>query len=400
MHLLSVSEKIFFFVCGLGILQGVLLALLVYFKPQSDRSVNIFLAFYIFCTSAIMSLPLLLQIIGWRNSFIVLQIPLLSGPLLYLYLRSFKESIGWRKVLPHLIPFFLFSILSYFNLSSVSDKYPGAKDVPGEFLNSPLTLLITYAKPLQQILYYFLSRKALLSYQRSIRHLFSETSRIDLNWTKFLVNGYLILVLTFVLLFPLMLRYPEHFNLLLLINMAVATPYIYMATHRGIMQPTLWQAKPGLPEETVKEEMQEAEEVETAAVSMKESKTVKTGFNTERIRELVDKITVLMDREKLYQEADLTLHELAGKLQVPTYQVSQALNEGMKKNFYDLVNGHRVEEAKRLLLDSKNRNYTILSVGFEAGFNSKTTFNTVFKKFTGLTPTAFREQHAATASVA
>jgi YesN/AraC family two-component response regulator len=98
-----------------------------------------------------------------------------------------------------------------------------------------------------------------------------------------------------------------------------------------------------------------------------------------------------MEKEKLFQEADLTLHELAGRLQSPTYQVSQALNEGMKKNFYDLVNGHRVEEAKRLLLDSKNRNYTILSVGFEAGFNSKTTFNTVFKKFTGMTPTEFRD---------
>jgi AraC-like DNA-binding protein len=65
----------------------------------------------------------------------------------------------------------------------------------------------------------------------------------------------------------------------------------------------------------------------------------------------------------------------------------------MKKNFYDLINGYRVEEAKRLLLDTKNRNYTILSVGFEAGFNSKTTFNTVFKKFTGHTPTDFRETH-------
>jgi len=51
-----------------------------------------------------------------------------------------------------------------------------------------------------------------------------------------------------------------------------------------------------------------------------------------------------------------------------------------------------VQEAKRLLLDSKNKNFTILSVGFEAGFNSKTTFNTVFKKFTGLTPTEYREK--------
>ena len=99
-----------------------------------------------------------------------------------------------------------------------------------------------------------------------------------------------------------------------------------------------------------------------------------------------------MEKEKLYTETELTLKQLADKLQYPTYQVSQAINEGLGKNFYDLINSHRVEEAKRLLADPKNQNYTILSVGFEAGFNSKTTFNTVFKKFTGVTPTEYRDQ--------
>ena len=99
-----------------------------------------------------------------------------------------------------------------------------------------------------------------------------------------------------------------------------------------------------------------------------------------------------MERDKLYQEHELTLQTLSDKLSIPTYQASQAIKEGMNKNFYDLVNGYRVEEAKRLLVDPKNENFTILSVGFEAGFNSKTTFNTVFKKFTGVTPTEYRDQ--------
>ena len=99
-----------------------------------------------------------------------------------------------------------------------------------------------------------------------------------------------------------------------------------------------------------------------------------------------------MEQDKLYRETELTLQNLSEKLQYPSYQVSQAINEGLKKNFYDLINSYRVEEAKRLLVDPKNQNFTILSVGFEAGFNSKTTFNTVFKKFTGITPTEFRAQ--------
>jgi len=105
-----------------------------------------------------------------------------------------------------------------------------------------------------------------------------------------------------------------------------------------------------------------------------------------------------MDKDKLYQETELTLQDLADKIQYPSYLVSQAINEGLNKNFYDLINGYRVEEAKRLLLDPKNSNYTILSVGFEAGFNSKTTFNTVFKKFTGQTPTDYRAKKIATSA--
>ena len=85
---------------------------------------------------------------------------------------------------------------------------------------------------------------------------------------------------------------------------------------------------------------------------------------------------------------------------MPTYLVSQAINEGLKRNFYDLINGYRVEEAKQLLVDSKNMNFTILSIGFEAGFNSKTTFNTVFKKFTGSTPTEYREKMKINVAVA
>jgi len=111
-----------------------------------------------------------------------------------------------------------------------------------------------------------------------------------------------------------------------------------------------------------------------------------------KIDEIVSLIRKTMQNEKLYRETELTIQNLADRIEFPSYRVSQAINEGIKKNFYDLVNSYRVEEAKRLLLDSKNKNYTILSIGFEAGFNSKTTFNTVFKKFTGLTPTDFRER--------
>jgi AraC-like DNA-binding protein len=390
MFVLSVSENILAFICGLGVLQGLLFAILLYFHPKSDRSVNIFLSLHIFFIATIMTVPFVIRLVGWQNGAFVVQLPLLTGPFLYLYLRSFKERISWRKALPHFLPYLLFSLLSNWNMSIMRPRYPDATLPPGEVLNHPATLFLTYVKPVQQIIYYFLSRSALKSYRQSIRQLFSETSRIDLRWATFLINGYLLLALSFVVVFPFMLRYPEHFIVLLFANMTIVTLYIYMATYKGVMQPTVWQIQhdPDPEKETIEAELQPAIEPES---NNSQSKNTKTGLSEEKMDDLMHRITIQMEQEKLYQETELTLRQLAAKLEVPVYQVSQALNDGMKRNFYDLVNGYRVEEAKRLLLDPKNRNYTILSVGFEAGFNSKTTFNTVFKKFTGLTPTHFRE---------
>jgi len=386
----SLSENILLLLCGLGILQGILLAALIFFHPKSDNSINKFLALYIFCISCVMTMPITMNVIGWQNSYFVQPVPLLPGIFLYLYLLSFKETITWRKAFPHFIIFFIFFFLTYWNLSAIARIYPNEKHIPVKGLERPATLIIISIRTIQQFIYYFLSRKALNSYQHSIQHLFSNTSRIDLHWARFLVNGYIVLICSFLVIFPLMLRYPQYFDLLLLLCMAVATPYIYIATYKGITQPTVWQLQPAANKETVQGEMQEAEKIEVQIVTPEKPKPAKPGLGVNRIDEIIKKITVLMEQEKLYQETELTLQQLANKLQLPTYQVSQAINEGMGKNFYDLVNSYRVEEAKRLLLDPKSINYTILSVGFEAGFNSKTTFNTVFKKFTGLTPTDFR----------
>jgi AraC-like DNA-binding protein len=390
MHFLTISENIFLFISGVGFLQGFLLAALIYFHPKSDRTVSKFLAFYIVCLSIIMTGPLFLKMISWKDSFFVAPFPVLAGPLMYFYIVSFKETITWRKAFPHLILFFIYSFATYWWLSDLANKYPDAKDFPKQAFRSPLSLVFFGVRYIQLISYYFFSKHALLGYQNSIRELFSETSRINLNWVKWLINGYLIIILASVLIFVLMSKYPEHFYLLYLINIAIATPYIYIATYKGITQPTIWQRKDIKDKQQFEQQIQVSEAVETAI--RKKDKLQQTEVTDNRSGEIIKKITLLMEEEKLYQEPELTLQDLADKLQLPPYQVSQVINEGMKKKFYELVNGYRVEEAKRLLLHPKNRNYTILSVGFEAGFNSKTTFNTVFKKFTGLTPTEFREE--------
>ncbi|MBS1597925.1 MAG: AraC family transcriptional regulator [Bacteroidetes bacterium] len=392
MHLF-ISENILLFISAIGILQGILLAALVYFHPKSDKSVNKFLALYILAITLVMSMGFFMRFVSWQDSYFHQSFPMISAPLLYLYLRSFKETITWKKALPHFLWYFAFLIPTYLNLHSLALKYPNEKNVPVEALQKPATIIINYLRMGVSILYYFLARRTLNRYQKSIKHLFSETSNFDLQWTRYLVNGFLVVIFCGIVFFSLMIRFPEHFNELLLINMTVATPYIYLATYKGILQPTIWQLQPGISKEKVEEEIHEAEEMDLHKSESGKINSIKTSEkSTGKLDELVGRIILLMEKEKIYQETELTLQNLADKLQTPSYQVSQAINEGMEKTFYDLINNYRVEEAKRLLLDPKNSNYTILSVGFEAGFNSKTTFNTVFKKFTGLTPTDFRNQ--------
>jgi YesN/AraC family two-component response regulator len=149
--------------------------------------------------------------------------------------------------------------------------------------------------------------------------------------------------------------------------------------------------RPNGQKEHVEKEILAAEEIESLKKDERKSQSLRL-LQENKFEEIISRIQRIMSQEKLYQETELSLQNLADKIGFPSYQVSLAINEGMKKSFYDLVNGYRVEEAKRLLLDIKNKNFTILSIGFDAGFNSKTTFNAVFKKFTGLTPTEFRDK--------
>ena len=370
------------FISAVGILQAVLLAGLLYFHPRSDKSVNKFLAFFIICLCAPMFYPLLMEALPWQYIIFIAPFTLLPGPAMYLYVRSFKETITFKKAWPHFIIFFVF-VATVLNVSlTIGSKYPRTPDIPAEVLHSPLTFIPVTVRMAQMLLYYFLARKALRSYQTSIQQLFSETSKIDLHWVRWLINGYLILVITSISLYSLVLWYTNAFNVLIVINAAVFTPYIYLITYKGITQLTIWQMKP----QASKAELEQEMETESLKINHEAG-----GKNDE----LINKIIAVMEHDKLYQEAELTLQQLSDRLLVPSYIVSQVINEKMNKNFYDLVNGYRVEEAKRLLVNPRNKNFTVLSVGFEAGFNSKTSFNTVFKKLTGLTPTEYRGQQKA-----
>ena len=89
----------------------------------------------------------------------------------------------------------------------------------------------------------------------------------------------------------------------------------------------------------------------------------------------------------------LTLDVLARQIALPSRTLSQLINREFSLNFYEFINGYRIEESKRLLVDASSPKISVIEVMDRSGFNSKATFNTFFKKLTGLTPTQFRREN-------
>jgi AraC-like DNA-binding protein len=103
-------------------------------------------------------------------------------------------------------------------------------------------------------------------------------------------------------------------------------------------------------------------------------------------------IRSLLETDRLYANEKLSLGILAKEAGMPAYHVSQIINESFGKSFFDLVNEYRIEDAKRKLLDPRNRERKILAIAFDVGFNSKAAFNRVFKKNVRLTPSEFKKR--------
>jgi AraC-like DNA-binding protein len=118
----------------------------------------------------------------------------------------------------------------------------------------------------------------------------------------------------------------------------------------------------------------------------------KSAQTAEEAERLVAKIETAFARDQLFRNSDLSLSALAKAVGARPNAVSQALNQHLGLGYFDFVNRHRIEEAKRLIAASEVGADGLLDVAFSVGFNSKSTFNAAFKKFSGLTPSRFRDE--------
>lgn len=120
------------------------------------------------------------------------------------------------------------------------------------------------------------------------------------------------------------------------------------------------------------------------------------------LEEAQRRLSAAVNQHKPYLDQTMTLNKLADIADIKSHILSRLINERYGVNFAEFINAHRIEEFQRLVRDPEKQQLTILALAYEAGFNSKTTFNTVFKKHTGVTPRAWikqdREKHESRAS--
>lgn len=117
-----------------------------------------------------------------------------------------------------------------------------------------------------------------------------------------------------------------------------------------------------------------------------------SSLTGERAERGLNTLLHALEVDRAYLDPDLTLTSLAARLHMPVSHLSQIINERLHQSFTDLINHYRVEEAKRRIIDPAWRHYTLLAIAEEVGFRSKSSFNSVFKKHTQMTPSEFREQ--------
>jgi AraC-like DNA-binding protein len=129
------------------------------------------------------------------------------------------------------------------------------------------------------------------------------------------------------------------------------------------------------------------DELETQ--SAEKRKYQKSGLSPESSALLHHQLGQVMTDEKLYRESELSLADLAARLNTQPNYLSQVINEREGKNFYDYINTLRIEEFKRVAASPESRKYTLLALAEQCGFNSKSSFNRYFKKVTGQSPSEF-----------
>ena len=315
------------------------------------------------------------------------------GPLIYFYTSSLTDNrFSFKK---HHLYYFLPVVVLYlfwipFYLKSSANKIDyllkifnrQAGTLPVNYLHYLFSTNVILAI-FSALLFLALSVYKLYKFNIRIRHLFSDIDSINLKWLKF------VLILSFCVWLSSFLNFFIDSKILDVSDLIVFPIFIFLISYYDIRQKRI----PLIIEKMAEKDHDESRDAVLPYIIDKEEsvKYAKSELNEQLVEELSSKLMLLVNNEKVYIKNDLNLQELAELIDTSTHNLSQLLNQKMNQSFYEFINFHRVQEVMRRLDSGKFDNLKILAIAFDSGFNSKTTFNVAFKKYSGFSPTEYRK---------
>jgi len=295
------------------------------------------------------------------------------GPFLYLFVKAhitYKFKVS-KKDLMHFVPLvmcliLLIPIYIYYsdNMSLFVKNY--------ENFQYPMSYIYLYLRIIQSYIYFIVTINLLRQHEREMQNNASSALKeINLSWLKNLLYFNFFIITNYIIwTYYMNYNYPDYQYLADdIVNFLILIVCI-TACYKGITQGNIF--------DTIGE--------------IKSAGKYKTSPLTENAStDYMHTLKKYLEKEKVYRDNDLTMGKLASDLNIPSFYISQTLNQKLKLNFYDFINLYRIEEAKELLSSKEHSDKSILEILLLSGFNSKSVFNTFFKKQTGMTPSAYRK---------
>ncbi len=368
----------------IGISQALFVAFVLLTKKDKQGSDYILLVWLL--TISFKMMVLLISVEHgefFDNQFSIGLIPLTFGPFLFLYTKYllYRRWFFKNRDFLHFVPFIVFTFL-YFSFFReklsfdthkllLTDGYVVAR------------LLYSFAF-LGSVSYYtFLTLQILQRHRKRLQDRFSFLSESnELNWLYVLTA---IFSLTYFVYFALglynVVTNQAYFDIAYTSDIFL-TILAFSVSYFGIKQPYLFKV---VPEE--KEDYNESRESNEQKEKYKNS-----NLSEEQKEEYIEHIYSFMQTERPFLNAELTVQDLSKQLNISRHHLTEILNNDIGKNFFTFINEYRVEEVKRRLLDERFEHLTIVAIAFESGFNSKSTFNSIFKQNTGSTPSQWKAE--------
>ena len=310
------------------------------------------------------------------------QMPWVFGPLVYLYTRAASDS-AWRFQRRHLLHFAPVAVsialaVPYY-LMSGAEKLALYERMQLGVLPTRVAVIDPF-KFVSGISYSAATLLYLRGHRDRVRNSYSNIERVNLTWLlRLAAAAAAIWVLATSLKLGAVGQRVRDGH----VSLAIAV-VVYGIGYRGLRQTEI----------VAYETLEEGDRPTSAAATLPESSTRRqersAALSPREAERLERDLLGLMTTEHPWKDPELTLGDLAARLESTPHKVSELLNARLGQTFYDFVNGYRVEEVQRRIASGENRTRTMLTLALDAGFASKSTFNQAFKSRTGQTPSAYK----------